>query len=63
MTDAATKTYVIVDDPMFKVKGIKCLVCCKTSWHPKDVQNLYCGFCHAFHERVPEVRRDDDPYR
>lgn len=28
---------------------IKCLRCHMTSWHPKDVENLYCGNCHEFH--------------
>ncbi len=28
---------------------ITCLRCDMTSWHPKDVQHLYCGNCHEFH--------------
>lgn len=31
---------------------IKCLVCNMTSWHPKDVEYLYCGNCHKFHAKV-----------
>lgn len=26
--------------------SITCPDCRRTSWHPGDVQNLYCGFCH-----------------
>ena len=29
--------------------AIKCLVCGHTSHHPKDVEQRYCGHCHAFH--------------
>lgn len=28
---------------------ITCLRCNKTSYHPKDVENKYCGYCHEFH--------------
>lgn len=31
--------------------AIKCLRCNMTSWHPKDVEYLYCGNCHEFHLR------------
>lgn len=31
-------------------KGIKCNTCGRTSWHPRDVQEKYCGYCHKFHE-------------
>lgn len=41
------KTYIILDNG----KAIKCLECDKVSYHPDDVANLYCGFCHKFHER------------
>lgn len=30
--------------------SITCHVCGKTSYHPKDVENKYCGKCHVFHE-------------
>lgn len=32
-------------------KSITCHVCGKTSWHPEDVRNKYCGFCHVFHDQ------------
>lgn len=35
-------------------KSIKCLVCSWRSWNPNDVDNRYCGRCHAFHpQRSP----------
>jgi len=30
--------------------SITCLTCYKTSYHPGDVANKYCGYCHTFHE-------------
>ena len=27
-----------------------CLYCGKGSYHPRDVENKYCGRCHRFHE-------------
>jgi hypothetical protein len=32
--------------------GIRCLLCNKTSYHPRDVEEKYCGYCHKFHEVV-----------
>jgi ribosomal protein L37E len=29
-------------------RSITCPKCGKTSYHPKDVEEGYCGFCHAF---------------
>ena len=29
---------------------ITCLRCGRTSYHPKDIAQWYCGFCHLFHE-------------
>lgn len=40
------KTYEILRDG----KAIQCLVCGKISYHPDDVRNLYCGYCHTFHK-------------
>lgn len=28
------------------VKSITCPVCQRTSWHPEDVKQGYCGACH-----------------
>lgn len=28
--------------------GIHCYDCKRTSFHPKDVENRYCGCCHKF---------------
>jgi hypothetical protein len=30
--------------------GIRCHTCHLTSYHPKDVEERYCGNCHRFHE-------------
>jgi hypothetical protein len=39
---------IIVKDGL---KAIKCLRCQKTSYNPNDVEQLYCGYCQAFHRR------------
>jgi hypothetical protein len=39
------KSYLIAPDN----KSITCLFCFKTSFHPEDVKNRYCGNCHYFH--------------
>jgi hypothetical protein len=41
-----TKTYEISANG----DSIKCLECGMTSWSRGDVENLYCGNCHEFHE-------------
>lgn len=30
--------------------GITCHACNKTSYHPQDVKERYCGGCHVFHQ-------------
>src|SRR5579863_2572955 len=40
-------TYEIVEGP-----GIKCLVCGHTSYHPMDLSERYCGFCHRDHDSM-----------
>jgi len=37
-------------------RNITCLECGRTSWHPQDIENLYCGGCHEFHADK-EIRR------
>jgi len=32
------------------VLGIRCHTCGRTSLHPKDIEERYCGACHVFHE-------------
>lgn len=32
------------------VLGIRCHQCQRVSYHPKDVEERYCGACHRFHE-------------
>jgi hypothetical protein len=42
------KTYEMVTDR--GSEGIKCLRCEKVSFHPKDIENRYCGNCQEFHD-------------
>jgi hypothetical protein len=42
-------TFTIVNNS-YGQKGIKCLLCNRTSWNPNDVENKYCGNCHLFHD-------------
>jgi hypothetical protein len=30
--------------------SIVCPVCQRRSFHPKDIEHRYCGFCRQFHE-------------
>lgn len=32
------------------VVGIRCHTCDRTSLHPTDINERYCGHCHSFHE-------------
>jgi hypothetical protein len=47
-------SYEVVDDG----RGIHCLRCGRTSYHPADVRERYCGACHTFHidEATPAPR-------
>ena len=29
---------------------IQCLRCGSRSFHPKDIEEKYCGFCHVFYD-------------
>lgn len=31
---------------------ITCPQCGRTSYHPEDVSNRYCGYCHQFHNSM-----------
>ncbi len=42
--------YTLLTDANLEIIGIRCLTCWKVSYNPNDVANLYCGFCHKFHE-------------
>lgn len=35
------------------VLGIRCHTCERTSYHPKDVRERYCGACKRFHDDGP----------
>lgn len=34
------------------IKGIKCLGCNMTSYHPVDVEMKYCANCKRFHNEI-----------
>lgn len=38
-------------------ESITCPRCGMTSWHPKDVEEGYCGHCHAWTALDDEVIR------
>jgi hypothetical protein len=46
MTAPAAPTYRLAPDG----QSITCLVCGRTSHHPRDVAERYCGHCHRFHD-------------
>lgn len=41
--------YGLDDEP-----HIKCLKCGLTSYHPKDIEERFCGKCHAWHDQNAE---------
>lgn len=49
-----THTFTISADG----KSITCLRCKRTSYNPNDVENHFCGHCHAFHDDIwPPARK------
>jgi ribosomal protein L37E len=44
-------TYRLIDAPTaLRGVAIQCLRCGRTSYNPRDVEELYCGHCHIFHD-------------
>lgn len=43
---APEKTYLLLEDGA----AIQCIVCGRTSHHPMDVKERYCGHCKRWHE-------------
>jgi len=41
---------VVVEERSRLVLGIRCHRCQRVSYHPNDVTERYCGWCHVFHE-------------
>ena len=39
--------------------GIVCKLCKRTSFHPMDVEQKYCGNCHIFHEQFAQFMRNE----
>jgi len=52
------RTYEIVGDN----HGIRCLICGLTSYHPKDIEHLFCGKCNIFHDVQDPVALSEDQY-
>jgi hypothetical protein len=44
---------IVVTERSRLVLGIRCHTCARVSFHPRDVQERYCGGCHVFHEAGP----------
>ena len=42
--------YILVVDRDQAPVAIQCLLCGRTSYHPQDVHERYCGACHRFHD-------------
>lgn len=53
-----TLTYKIAEDG----SSITCTTCGLTSYHPKDVEQCYCGHCDRFHDVPDPVALVDDQF-
>jgi hypothetical protein len=42
--------YDLLTDLKDDSPAIRCRRCLRVSHHPRDVEDRYCGYCHAFHE-------------
>ena len=42
------------EEPLY----IKCPQCGKTSYNPSDIEQRYCGNCHAFHDALNQAAED-----
>jgi hypothetical protein len=49
MMSSMAITYEISTDA-FGHQFIRCLLCGLASYHPEDIQQKYCGYCHVFHD-------------
>jgi ribosomal protein L37E len=48
-TPVFTSLYTITTDRDGR-QSITCHTCGRTSYHPEDVRQRYCGYCHVFHD-------------
>lgn len=39
--------------------GIRCRVCGMVSCNPNDIENRYCGNCHAFHDQWKQMWKSE----
>lgn len=53
LTQAGCTTYLLQD--MGGRPSILCLCCGLRSWHPMDIQERYCGACHAWHDATDKA--------
>lgn len=43
--------------------NITCRLCSMTSYHPEDVRQRYCGYCHLFHGTLSQwLNLTQDPH-
>lgn len=45
--------------PVGSRPAITCPRCGRTSYHPKDVTERYCGACHLFHDQMAEHTHEE----
>jgi hypothetical protein len=53
LTQAGCTTYLL--QTMGGRPSILCLCCGLRSWHPMDLQELYCGACHTWHDATDKA--------
>jgi len=46
LVEAGCSTYILFATCQ---PAIRCLCCGMASWHPEDIRQKYCGFCHSWH--------------
>lgn len=47
--DDALEQYAAEHRAIVEGRAIRCPTCKKISYHPEDINQAYCGHCHAFH--------------
>ena len=50
LAEFAFNGYVLIESERMHHQSITCLTCGKASYNQNDIKNLYCGYCHKFHE-------------
>jgi ribosomal protein S27AE len=39
-------------------RAIRCPRCGRVSFHPKDIDQRYCGWCHEWHDAMDAASQD-----